>query len=118
MRTLFVLLALAAIGCTVNPPDLPVGCTKDTDCREPRVCEAGSCVDKGTPSYTPTDAGADSSFKFNCGAIVKDCNCENTYASPGLVEPENACQSGYKRYDICDMCPGGGYAWYTACVCQ
>ncbi|MGN6108137.1 MAG: hypothetical protein ACTHU0_23720, partial [Kofleriaceae bacterium] len=49
MRFVFGAVAVAAIATaacsgTQTRPD-EVGCTKDTDCRTPRVCERRACVD-------------------------------------------------------------------------
>src|SRR5436190_17506257 len=36
--------AAVQLGCSGTQAN-KVGCSKDTDCREPRVCEQGACVD-------------------------------------------------------------------------
>jgi len=36
--------AVVAAGCSGVPPRA-VGCSKDTDCKDPRVCDRGGCVD-------------------------------------------------------------------------
>ena len=33
------------------------GCTKDTDCRNPRICEANVCTDPHSPGTPPRDGG-------------------------------------------------------------
>src|SRR5215470_287084 len=47
-------LAVAAVGCSAPEPR-SVGCVKDTDCKDPRVCERGVCVNPRPPAG---DAGA------------------------------------------------------------
>ena len=37
-------VAVAAAGCSA-PQSRAVGCSKDTDCKDPRVCERSACVD-------------------------------------------------------------------------
>src|SRR5689334_22263906 len=41
-------LAVAAVGCSAPEPR-SVGCGKDTDCKDPRVCERGVCVNPHPP---------------------------------------------------------------------
>src|SRR3954469_7633491 len=47
-------VAVAAAGCSAPEPR-SVGCGKDTDCKDPRVCERGVCVNPHPPAG---DAGA------------------------------------------------------------
>ncbi|OGQ04067.1 MAG: hypothetical protein A3F82_06960 [Deltaproteobacteria bacterium RIFCSPLOWO2_12_FULL_44_12] len=49
-----------------NPPQ--IGCTKDVDCREPRICEGGECVD---PSPLPPDPVVDA----GPSGCTKDIDC-------------------------------------------
>ncbi|HZJ65880.1 MAG TPA: hypothetical protein VFD36_20375, partial [Kofleriaceae bacterium] len=41
--------AVAAAGCS-GAQSRSVGCSKDTDCKDPRVCERGVCVDPRSAS--------------------------------------------------------------------
>ena len=47
--------AVAVAGCS-GTQARTVGCGKDTDCKDPRVCERGACVE---PARAPGDAGSD-----------------------------------------------------------
>ena len=55
-------VAVAQLGCS-GTQARQVGCSKDTDCKDPRVCERGVCVDpkpagQSTPELlTRPDAG-------------------------------------------------------------
>lgn len=40
--------------CIATLAAAPVGCTKDTDCKGDRICEAGQCVSPPAPTPTPT----------------------------------------------------------------
>ncbi|HEY6173888.1 MAG TPA: hypothetical protein VIX73_05555, partial [Kofleriaceae bacterium] len=42
------MVAVAAVGCSGAQPRT-VGCSKDTDCKDPRVCEHNVCVDPRPP---------------------------------------------------------------------
>ena len=46
-------LAIGCSGTQTQPP--ATGCSKDTDCREPRICRASACVD---PDPAPGSAGS------------------------------------------------------------
>src|SRR5262245_34831430 len=54
------MVAVAAAGCS-GTQSLSVGCSKDTDCRAPRVCEHSRCVDPrpGAPEDAQVAAVAD-----------------------------------------------------------
>jgi hypothetical protein len=120
MRSLVAFLVLAAVGCTIQAPEPSGGCSKDTDCRSGRICQAGTCVDPSdsNPIGGDSSSGTPGTTKKGCGETVKQCNCGATNASPGFVEPSQVCASGYQGYDVCGQCPYGGYAWYAMCVCQ
>src|SRR5689334_8596745 len=45
MVSLATAVAVAALGCSGSQARR-VGCSKDTDCRAPRVCERGDCVER------------------------------------------------------------------------
>jgi hypothetical protein len=100
MRSLFVFLVLAAMGCTIQPAEHSGSCVSDTG--------AAGDSSSGTPDTTPK----------GCGETVKKCNCDATDKSPGDVEATSSCVSGAQSYSVCGQCPGGGYAWYTMCACQ
>ena len=48
------MMAVAATGCS-GAQSRAVGCSKDTDCKDPRICERGVCVDP--PPMPPRTAG-------------------------------------------------------------
>ena len=41
--------AVAVAGCS-GPQSRSLGCSKDTDCKDPRVCEHSLCVERPVPA--------------------------------------------------------------------
>ncbi len=59
---LFAMLAMACSGGG-NPPAASVGCAKDTDCKDSRICVSGVCTDVGSGSDATSEDWAESGIE-------------------------------------------------------
>lgn len=95
-----VVASLILAACSSKPD----GCSKDTDCKDDRVCNAGACVEPrsaaGTAAQSTSGSSATtedkSSTEASCAALIlKKCGFDPDAPQAAPTASQNACYSAF-----------------------
>lgn len=99
-----VVASLSLVACGKAKSD---GCSKDTDCKNDRVCNDGACVESKPARGTETHAAPPKTDDKSCGALIaKRCGFDPDAPDAAPTASQNACYSAFaNEYVNADVKP-------------